>query len=91
MNTYTVTAEYSAGAYRVDGWSGIAWSVLGRETVDTQETEWTGYQENTENLVCRMIGDDRLFIFHEDDVHEIAPDSFCRECGQIGCTCVVYA
>jgi hypothetical protein len=74
-------------AYKVDGWGeGIAWSKLGPQMVDDEDTEWTGYQVETGLVEMVMIGDDRVFAVDPDDVHEIPDDAFCRDCGQIGCT-----
>ena len=49
-------AMFSAPAYCIDCYSGIAWYVLGWETEPTQETEWSGYEERTGLVVARMVG-----------------------------------
>lgn len=76
---------FPADAYRVDGYGGVAWYVLGWETAPDADTEWSGIEERTGRVVARMVGDDRDFAFDPDDVHAIEPESFCRSCGQIGC------
>lgn len=82
---------FSADAYSVDGYSGIAWYVLGWETEPDEDTEWSGYESRTGNVVACMVGDDRYFSFDPSDVHAIEPESFCRSCGQIGCGHNVYS
>ncbi len=73
------------GAYTQSGYKGIAWRVLGWETEPDEDTEWTGMENRTGMLVCRMIGDDRDFIFDPDDIEPLDRDEYCSECGQIGC------
>jgi len=90
-NKWTEAEEYSADAYLVSGWgAGIAFSVLGWETEPTEETEWSGYEERTGMLVVRMVGDNRNFSVDPDTVEPIAPEGFCRSCGQVGCTHNTY-
>ena len=76
---------FNAEAYRVEGWKGIAWRVLGWATEPDEDTEWTGIEQRTGQLVARMVGDDRDFLFEPDEVEAIREDEFCHECGQIGC------
>ena len=78
--------EFNAAAYKVAGYRGIAWQVLGWEVVETEETEWTGIKERTGNVVAVMVGDDRYFAFADDQIEPITRESYCGECGQIGCT-----
>ena len=83
---YEDAPEYDADAYTVAGWgAGIAWSVYGWETEPDEDTEWSGYEVRTGNLVVCMIGDDRLFAVDPDDVTAIDEDAYCHECGQVGC------
>jgi len=92
MNYERDTETFTADAYRADGWgSGIAWYVLGWETEPDQDTEWTGYEIRTGNVVAVMVGDDRHFAFEPDDLEPIDPETFCRDCGQIGCGHNVYS
>ena len=81
----TDDATFHADAYRVDGYDGIAWRVLGWETVPDEDTEWSGFGVRTDRVVCRMVGDDRDFMFELDDIHAIDREDYCGECGQIGC------
>ncbi len=37
-----------------------------------------------------MVGDDRIFHVFVDDLELIPDESYCRDCGQIGCTSNVY-
>lgn len=86
QNNYEAAPEYPADAYTVAGWSGIAWDVLGWEIEPDADTEWSGVERRTGNLVVVMIGDDRHFSVHPDEVSPLDEDAYCHECGQIGCT-----
>ena len=83
--------EYTDDGYVVRGYRGIAWRILGWETEPDEDTEWSGYEVRTGKLVCVMIGDDRHFSVEPECVSPLAPEAFCRECGQIGCGCCVYS
>lgn len=85
MNYETDNDTFSADAYRVDRYDGIAWSVYGWETEPDEDTEWTGIEERTGRVVAVMIGDDRRFSIDVDEIHAIDEDEYCHECGQIGC------
>lgn len=82
---YEPAPEFSADAYAVRGYGGVAWCVLGWETEPDADTEWSGFETRTGNLVCRMVGDDRYFSVDPDDVSAIDAGDYCGECGQIGC------
>jgi hypothetical protein len=77
---------FSADAYRVDGYPGVAWRVLGWETEPTADTEWDGIDERTGRVVARMVGDDTYFRLEPEQVHPLRREQYCGECGQIGCT-----
>lgn len=77
---------FNADAYRVSGYDGIAWHVLGWETEPDEDTEWSGIENRTGNLVCMMVGDDRHFVFEPDEVAPLEREDYCGSCGQIGCT-----
>ena len=81
-----MTETEFAGRYTIDGWRGIAWYVDRIETAPDEDTEWTGIEEPTGNVVCVMVGDDREFVFDPDDLTEVPEDDYCHECGQVGCT-----
>ena len=83
---YESAPEYAADAYTVAGYRGIAWAVLGWETEPDEDTEWTGMENRTGNLVMVMIGDDKRFGVAPEDVAELDADAYCHECGQVGCT-----
>ena len=76
---------FSADAYTVSGYRGIAWYILGWETEPDEDTEWSGCENRTGKIVARMVGDDRDFTFDEDEVIAIHSEEFCSGCGQIGC------
>jgi len=77
---------FSAEAYKVEKYVGVAWYVLGWETEPDEDTEWTGIENRTGRVVMIMVGDDRRFVFELDEVTALAREEYCSECGQIGCT-----
>lgn len=77
--------HFSADAYTVRGYSGIAFYVLGWETEPDEDTEWSGMENRTGNVVVVMIGDDRRHIVEESDVTPLDREAYCGVCGQIGC------
>ena len=83
---YEDAPEYQADGYKVSGYRGIAWYVLGWETEPDEDTEGSGLENRTGQLICQMIGDDRHFAFDPSEIMSIPRESFCGECGQIGCT-----
>ena len=82
---YEDAPEYDADAYRVAGHGGIAWRVYGWETEPDEDTEWSGYEVRTGNLVCVMVGDDHRWTFEPSDVSPLEREEYCGICGQIGC------
>lgn len=76
--------------YKVSTYPGIAFYVLGWETEPDEDTEWSGYEVRTGNLLVMMVGDDRRISVDPDYVSVLAEDAFCRGCGQIGCGCQVW-
>jgi len=79
-------ATFSADAYEAEGWGqGIAWYVLGWETMPDDDTEWSGYEVRTGNVIAIMVGDDRHFTFEPDDLTPLAREDYCGVCGQMGC------
>lgn len=77
--------EFSAKAYQVDGYRGIAWYVLGWQTEPDEDTYWTGYENRTGKVVCVMVGDDRHFAFEPSEITPLEREEYCGVCGQIGC------
>jgi hypothetical protein len=71
--------------YAVDGYAGIAFYLLGPELVDDSDTEWTGYQVPTGNVVAVMVGDDREHYLDPSDLTALDDSEYCSCCGQIGC------
>lgn len=71
--------------YRVTGWRGIAFYFVGPETRPDEDTEWTGVEELTGMALMVMVGDDYEHVVDPVDVIPIDEDSFCRDCGQVGC------
>lgn len=84
-NHYETADEYQAEAYSVADYPGVAFYVRGWETQPDEDTDWSGCEDRTGNLVVTMIGDDRKFSVDPAEVSAIADDAFCPECGQIGC------
>jgi hypothetical protein len=85
-NYETDDQTFPADAYAVEGWSGIAWRVLGWETEPDEDTEWSGCENRTGKIVCRMVGDDRDFVFEPEEVSPLNEEDYCGGCGQVGCT-----
>ena len=85
MNYDQDNDTFNADAYRVDHYSGIAFSVLGWETKPDEDTEWSGYEARTGNVVAMMVGDDHYFSFDPEEVHALPREDYCGICGQIGC------
>jgi hypothetical protein len=82
---------FSAPAYAINGWRGVAWHVLGWETVPDEDTEWSGCEVRTGKVVCCMVGDDRYFAYSPDELTPIKRSEYCGGCGQIGCGCDAYS
>ena len=78
--------HFSADAYTVRGYRGIAFHVLGWETEPDEDTEWSGYENRTGSIVVVMVGDDHRYIVDEEDVTPIDRSDYCGSCGQIGCS-----
>lgn len=84
---YDVDDEsFSADAYCARGWRGVAWHVLGWETLPDEDTEWSGMEERTGRVVAIMVGDDAKFRFEPEELTPISREDYCGSCGQIGCT-----
>lgn len=77
--------------YRANHWPGVALRLLGWETEPDEDTEWSGIENRTGQVVAIMVGDDRRHVLDPSDLTKIPEDAFCRSCGQIGCGCNVYA
>ena len=74
-------------AYKVEGYGGIAWRLIGYHTYRDEDYEWSGIEEVDRSRVnAVMIGDDRVFTLEVSEVTPISEDEYCPECGQIGCT-----
>lgn len=91
--------------YRHPDYPGVAWYIDGfyKEKILTDVeyfdeeiggwvcADWVEDEiEDTDQVYAIMVGDDRRFLFATDDMIKIEETDFCRECGQIGCGCVVY-
>jgi len=86
MNYEIDNDTFSSDAYSIPKfWDGIAWYVLGWETEPDENTEWSGYEVRTGNVVCIMVGDDRRFSIEKEDLVPIEREEYCGCCGQIGC------
>jgi hypothetical protein len=77
---------FSADAYIVKGWRGIAFYVLGWETEPDEDTEWSGCENRTGNVLVVMVGDDKRWSVEPDDITPIPREDYCGECGQVGCS-----
>ncbi len=72
-------------AYTAYGYGGIAFRAFALETEPDEDTEWTGIENPTGNILAHMIGDDRTFSFDPDDLTPIEDNDYCSCCGQVGC------
>lgn len=52
--------------------------------------EWFDEETDESQVYVIMVGDDERHLVDVDDLELIKETDFCRECGQIGCGCVVY-
>jgi len=92
--------------YRVDGYGGIAFHLLGWLAKETPviaydldddgnevqvETGETELEANTNSVVAVMVGDDRRHTIDVGDLTPLDEEDFCRSCGQIGCGHNVYS
>lgn len=78
-------ATWPDDAYRVDGWSGIAFYVRGWEVEADEDTDWTGQMARTGRVVVTMVGDDARHVVDVDDISPLPRRDYCGVCGQIGC------
>jgi len=78
---------FSAPAYRVRGYGGVAWYVLGWETRPIEDEYGEDAIERSGYVVARMVGDDRHFLFRRDEFKALDREEYCGSCGQIGCSC----
>jgi hypothetical protein len=84
-NNYEDPNNEFTGNYTVSGYEGIAFYILGYETVPDEDTEWSGYEVRTGDLVGVMVGDDLHHSIDPSDITAINEDEFCTCCGQVGC------
>jgi len=72
--------------YKVKGWEGIAFYLLGPVMHRDEDYEWTGIETPDDNMVrAVMVGDDGVHTVDRDDLIKIDEEEFCHGCGQIGC------
>jgi len=76
---------FNADAYTVKGYRGIAFYVLGWETEPDEDTEWSGHENRTGNVLAVMVGDDHRHKVDPEDLIPIDRKDYCGECGQMGC------
>lgn len=79
--------QFPAPAYKVAGWAGVAFWILGWETEPDEDTEWTGQENRTGRVVGVMVGDDTRHVLDEDQLTPLTEEDYCPGCGQIGCKC----
>jgi hypothetical protein len=91
MNYEQDNEAFPADYYHVDGWgAGIAFYILGWETEPDQDTEWSGYEVRTGNVLAVMVGDDYRHTVDPENITPLDSGQFCHSCGQIGCTHNTY-
>ena len=84
------TAYPADVAWAIKGHPGIAFRILGWETVEDEDTYWSGERARTGNLLAVMIGDDHRWRIDPSDIDPIDRADYCAECGQLGCTHDAY-
>ena len=78
-------------AYRHPDYPGVAWRVDNYkvERVYDGFPDWLyeDYEEieDTSQVECHMVGDDRTFTFDTEDMVKLDEEEYCSCCGQIGC------
>ena len=77
--------SFPADSYAVRQYPGVAFYVLGWETEPDEDTEWSGYEVRTGNVLAVMIGDDYRHSVDPEDITPLEESDFCHSCGQIGC------
>jgi hypothetical protein len=91
-------AGWPAVAFVLLGWSG-EWEPTMCLCTDDEGHEWEEPSDDGEGewiadystVVAVMVGDDRRHDVDVSDLELISEDGFCRDCGQVGCRCNVYA
>lgn len=81
-----IKADKEEARFKVSNYGGIAFYFYAEETEPDEDTEWTGIENPTGNVLMVMVGDDYKHVVDPEDVEVIPEDSYCPECGQIGCT-----
>lgn len=73
--------------YRIDGYDGIAFRLLGFNESYYYDSDLGEYYEDidVDNVRAVMIGDNRVFIEPVEDLHKLDEGTYCNICGQIGC------
>ncbi len=75
---------FPAEAYRMVGYPGIAFRVLGWE----KEMDRFGEMEQvgrTGLVAVHMVGDNRVYMTYPVDLTPLKEKEFCDSCGQISC------
>ena len=83
---YESDTAFDDKTYMVKDWKGVAFYVLGWQTEPDEDTEWSGIENRTGNVLAVMVGDDYKHVVDPDDLTELDELDYCGECGQIGCT-----
>lgn len=81
----TDDASFPADAYTTCDMDGVACYVLGWHTEPDEDTEWSGYETRTGQVVLVMVGDDCHFLYDPEDIKPLEREEYCGVCGQIGC------
>jgi hypothetical protein len=66
--------------------NGVAWYVMGWQTEPDEDTEWTGIENRTGQMVVKMVGDDTHYLCEPDEIIQIEREDYCSVCGQMGCS-----
>lgn len=68
--------------YRVDGWPGVAFYLIGYREVITEDGD---PDYDTDWVRAVMVGDDREHLVEVADLIPLDEGDYCHSCGQIGC------
>ena len=92
--------EFKVGDHvAVEGYGGIAFYIYKQAKIQVPviavyddedgfvQEEIVDYEleDDPEHWICVMVGDDREYVVHPEEMTLIGEDDYCGGCGQIGC------
>ena len=70
--------------YRVEGYEGVAFYLTGYDVGAVDEDGFV--DTDTSRVRAVMVGDDRVHVLDVSELHRLADEDYCSQCGQIGCS-----